>query len=304
MFLGRFHWQFAVNYFEEDVAGKTILHTASAGTQGTVNAAYASEIITGSIEFTGTRESLNMEVNYMKIPKMVLFDYGQTLIAEQKFDGVKGTEAVLRYATRNKYHLSAEQVQAKANEINRECGRFDPEKRHLFQIEIPNTMFMPYLYESLGIEIALSNSEIDRVFWDAAAPGVPTEGVQSFLRYLQEKNIRTGVISNISYAPSVVARRINRLLPDNAFEFIITSSNYIFRKPNKRLFELALEKADLKPDEVWYVGDQYECDIKGALGAGLMPVWYTGAIDLPYVEDKNILTIAGWEELKFRLGKL
>nr|WP_296481045.1 HAD-IA family hydrolase [uncultured Acetatifactor sp.] len=240
----------------------------------------------------------------MKIPKMILFDYGQTLVAEQKFDGVKGTEAVLQYAVKNKYHLSAEQIQARANEINREFGRFDPEKRHLFQIEIPNTMFMPYLYESLGIEIALSNSEIDRVFWDAAAPGVPTEGVQSFLRYLQEKNIRTGVISNISYAPSVVARRINRLLPDNAFEFIITSSNYIFRKPNKRLFELALEKADLKPDEVWYVGDQYECDIKGALGAGLMPVWYTGAIDLPYVEDKNILTIAGWEELKFRLGKL
>ena len=44
-----------------------------------------------------------MEVNDMKTPKIVLFDYGQTLIAEQKFDGVKGTEAVLQYATRNKY---------------------------------------------------------------------------------------------------------------------------------------------------------------------------------------------------------
>ena len=63
----------------------------------------------------------------MKIPKMILFDYGQTLIAEQKFDGVKGTDAVLQYATRNKYHLSAEQVQAKANEIKQfpiENGRY------------------------------------------------------------------------------------------------------------------------------------------------------------------------------------
>ena len=102
----------------------------------------------------------------------------------------------------------------------------------------------------------------------------------------------------------MVAERINRLIPENAFEFIITSSNYIFRKPNKRLFELALEKADLKPDEVWYVGDQYECDIKGALGAGLMPVWYTGAMDLPYVEDKNILTIAGWEEFISRMEEI
>ncbi len=240
----------------------------------------------------------------MDLPKMILFDYGQTLIAEQKFDGIKGTEAVLQYATRNKYHLSAEQVQARANEINEEFGRFHPEKRHLFQIEIPNTMFTPYLYESQGIEIALSNSEIDAVFWNAAAPGEPTEGIKEFLEYLKEKGIRTGVISNISYAPSVVAERINRLLPENAFEFIITSSNYIFRKPNKRIFDLALEKAQLHPNEVWYIGDSYECDVKGALNAGLFPVWYIGAIHQPFTTgegnsmDKNVLTVTDWDKLK------
>ena len=234
----------------------------------------------------------------MKIPKMILFDYGQTLIAEQKFDGIKGTEAVLQYATRNKYHLSAEQVQAKANEINREFGRFDPEKRHLLQIEIPNIMFTPYLYESQGIEISLSNSEIDTVFWNAAAPGVPTEGIKDFLGYLKNKDIRTGVISNICYDSSVVTERINRLLPKNTFEFIITSSNFTFRKPNKRIFDLALEKAELQPNEVWYIGDQYECDVKGSLNAGLQPVWYIGVIDLPYAEDKNILTAKTWSEIK------
>ena len=194
--------------------------------------------------------------------------------------------------------MSAEQVQAKADEINREFGRFNPEKRHLFQIEIPNTMFTPYLYESQGIEIALSNSEIDTVFWDAAAPGTPTEGIEVFWEYLKNKDIRTGVISNICYDFSVFAERINRLLPENAFEFIITSSNYIFRKPNKRIFDLALEKAGLEPDEVWYIGDQYECDVKGALNAGLFPVWYIGAIDLPYTEDTNILTVKTWNEIE------
>ena len=70
----------------------------------------------------------------MDIPKMVLFDYGQTLFAEQAFDGVKGTEAVLQYAVKNKYHLSAEQVQARANELNQELGRFLPGTRHVMQI--------------------------------------------------------------------------------------------------------------------------------------------------------------------------
>lgn len=38
----------------------------------------------------------------MKLPKMILFDYGQTLENEQKFDGIKGTEAVLEYAVGNR----------------------------------------------------------------------------------------------------------------------------------------------------------------------------------------------------------
>lgn len=93
-------------------------------------------------------------------------------------------------------------------------------------------------------------------------------------------------------------QRVSKIFWDITFEFIITSSNYIFRKPNKRIFDLALEKVGLGPDEVWYIGDQYECDVKGALNAGLLPVWYIGAIDLPYAENKNILTAKTWSEIE------
>ena len=37
----------------------------------------------------------------MDNPKMILFDYGQTLVAEPKLDGVKGTEAVKRGRSEN-----------------------------------------------------------------------------------------------------------------------------------------------------------------------------------------------------------
>ena len=234
---------------------------------------------------------------YRKKPKMILFDYGQTLVNEQRFDGVKGTEAVLRYATKNKYHKTAEDVQAYANELNQELGRFDPEKRHLFQVEVPNNMFSRYLYESQGIEIALSPEEIDSVFWDAAAPGKPTEGLAEFLAFLRENGIRSGVISNISYSGNAVVKRIQDCVPDNDFEFVIATSEYLYRKPNRRIFELALEKAGLAPEEVWYVGAQYECDIVGAARAGLFPVWYIGAIDMRYEPKDDVLTIETWKEL-------
>lgn len=237
----------------------------------------------------------------MKKPKMILFDYGQTLISEAKFDGIKGTEAVLQYATRNKYNKTAAEIQEEADAINRELGRFDPLKRHLFQVEVPNYMFTSYLYTSQGIDIPLTSDEIDRIFWDAAAPGTPTEGIQDFLAFLGRQNIRTGVISNIAYCGRAVEERINSLLPDNQFEFILATSEYLFRKPNRRIFELALEKAELAPADVWYIGDQYECDIKGAAGAGLFPVWYIGAIDLPYEEHKEVLTVRSWRELEEKL---
>lgn len=233
----------------------------------------------------------------MRKPKMILFDYGQTLVNEAKFDGVKGTEAVMKYAVRNEHNLTAREIQDKANEINKELGRFDPAKRHLFQIEVPNHMFTRFLYESLGIELSLESEDIDRVFWNAAAPGKPTEGIERFLMFLQEQGIRTGVVSNISYAGKVVEERIQSVIPENDFEFVIATSEYLYRKPNPAIFRLALEKAHLSPEEVWFVGDQYECDIVGAKNAGLFPVWYLGAIDLPYTEHEDVLTVKSWEEL-------
>ncbi len=278
----------------------------------------------------GERDPLQPEADHgyevgertMKRPDMILFDYGQTLVNETPFDGVRGTEAVLRYCTENKYHLTAEQIQREANAINSELGRFDPARRHLFQVEAPNYMFTAYLYESLGIKLSLTSGQVDQIFWDAASPGRPTEGCPEFLAYLAAQGIRTGVISNISYCGQVVEQRIRGLFPGHPFEFVLATSEYMFRKPNRRIFWLALEKAGLRqawmtgedagqehnPDtgkqldsgirNVWYIGDQYECDIVGAAGARLFPIWYTGAMDLPYESHEGVMTVSHWKEVR------
>ena len=234
----------------------------------------------------------------MKKPKMILFDYGQTLVNEAKFDGVKGTEAVLKYATKNKYNRTAAQLQAVADEMNGELGRFDPARRHLLQVEIPNDMFCGYLYESQGVELSISGAKRDKVFWDAASPGVPTEGVEEFLAFLKEQGIRRAVLSNITFCGEALVNRLQEVLPEHNFEFILATSEYMYRKPNRRIFEFALEKAGLRAEEVWYIGDNYECDIEGARNAGLFPVWYLGATEKPQEPRKGILTVKSWEEVK------
>ncbi|MBR4083603.1 MAG: HAD-IIIA family hydrolase [Lachnospiraceae bacterium] len=234
----------------------------------------------------------------MTKPKMILFDYGQTLVNEAKFDGVKGTEAVLQYATKNKYNRTAAEIQAVADEMNGELGRFDPARRHLIQVEIPNDMFCGYLYESQGVELSIKGAKRDKVFWDAASPGVPTIGVEDFLSFLKEQGIRTAVLSNITYCGEALKNRLQEVLPNHEFEFILATSEYMYRKPHRRIFEFALDKAELEPEEVWYIGDNYECDIEGARNAGLFPVWYLGATEKPQEPKEGLITVKSWEEVK------
>lgn len=234
----------------------------------------------------------------MKKPQMIIFDYGQTLVKEKGFDGLAGSRAVMHYAVENKYNISPEQLQEEANAVNQELKRFNPASRAKNTVEIPNYMFTAYLYESMGIKLGLTPEEADRTFWDAASSGEPTEGISEFLDYLYKKGIRTAVISNISYAGSVVYDRINRLLPKNNFEFIIATSEYLFRKPHPRIFRLALEKASLSPEDAWYIGDNYECDVMGARNAGLFPIWYKAEMEFEQIGDDDVLQIGAWSELQ------
>ncbi len=234
----------------------------------------------------------------MNKPKMILFDYGQTLLHEEKFDGIAGTKAVLRCCTENPLGITAEEIQALANELNKDIGRFNPETQHLALIEVHNHPFQNYLYDYFKIKILVSPLELERVFWDNAAHAKPTDGISDLLLSLKELDIRTGVISNIGFSGVALANRINEFLPENSFEFIIASSEYVFRKPSKHIFNIALKKSGLEAKDVWYCGDNIKCDIEGAYNCSITPVWYKGAIEeksghVPY----GCIEIYRWIEL-------
>jgi putative hydrolase of the HAD superfamily len=230
---------------------------------------------------------------------MIMFDYGQTLISEGVFDGEAGTRAVLKHATRNPYQISAKELQEFAKTLNREIGRYDPDVRKATHIEVHNHIFQRYLYEYYDIEIGLTTEELEKVFWDNAAEKKLTKNIEKLLLYLKEQKIRTAVISNISFSGKALEERINTMLPSNEFEFILATSEYVFRKPHNRIFELALRKAKLSPGEVWYCGDNAYFDVEGASKMGIYPVWYKGAIQEhnKQLPEMDCLTISDWEEL-------
>jgi len=236
----------------------------------------------------------------MTKPKMIIFDYGHTIGYEPYFDGLRGNEAVMKHVIKNKNNLSAKEVSAFADEFFNGIGQTIRD----MDIEIKNQISEKLMYEYLQIAFDLPPGQIERIFWDNAAPATAMPNIDKVLEYLQSNGIRSGVISNISFSGENLKNRIDSLLPDNEFEFIIASSEYVFRKPNKMIFELALRKAELTADEVWYCGDNTKCDVAGAASVGIFPVWFHSDIDCSYREksldvrpEQEHLYIRDWLEL-------
>lgn len=96
--------------------------------------------------------------------------------------------------------------------------------------------------------------EQETVFWDAASAGEAMPGAAEMLACIKAKGIRSAVVSNILWSGEALRKRLDRLLPGNSFEFILASSDYMLRKPQPMLFELALRKAGLTAGEVWFCG--------------------------------------------------
>ena len=242
----------------------------------------------------------------IKKPEMIIFDFGHTLVYEDKWNGVKGEEALLLHAVSNKNNLSAAQIAEFSDNLflNVNIGRKN-------NLEFHEHQFQRFLYEYLQIEINLTPLELEEIFWDNASCCHLMPNIKETLDYLHKNNIRTGVISNIAFSGEALKNKINKMLPENKFEFIIASSEYIFRKPDKLIFELALNKANIDAEKVWYCGDSVYFDVEGADSAGIFPVWYESEKEC-YYRDKqsqinpicNHLHIKNWLELTEILERL
>lgn len=81
------------------------------------------------------------------------------------------------------------------------------------------------------------------------------------------------VLAIVSDAQSVYVRsEMDALGLLGFFDHLVISSEHGFRKPDRRLFENALQKASLRPDEVLFVGNDPFRDIFGGKRAGMKTV--------------------------------
>lgn len=221
----------------------------------------------------------------MKQPKMVLFDYGGTLIYEPDFCPSAGNMAIYPYLSENPHHVTPEEFDTYLRTLFDEIRALRGER-----IEIHEHTFLRYVLEHFDMKLSVSMAEAEWIIWNGISKGKETPESVQMLEALRNKGIRTGVISNLCWSQAALARRLQQFFPEHEFEFVMTSSEYIFRKPDAHIFEMAIRKANLKPEEIWYCGNDVSMDIVGAQGVGMYPVHYDDRSVPSDVHEKNART--------------
>jgi putative hydrolase of the HAD superfamily len=95
------------------------------------------------------------------------------------------------------------------------------------------------------------------------------DDVESALRELRGRGLKIGVISNWDTRLKAISDGLG-LTP--LVDFLVISAEAGVRKPDPRIFSLALEKAGVRPEEAIHVGDLMEDDVAGARRAGIRGV--------------------------------
>lgn len=107
------------------------------------------------------------------------------------------------------------------------------------------------------------------------------------------RRFRLGLLSNGNTDPE-------RCGLENRFGFVLFAQDCGFEKPDRRIFEQALELAQCTSDQMVHVGDSLQSDVLGARNAGVASAWLNRrgtANDTEIIPDIEIASLAELDEL-------
>jgi HAD superfamily hydrolase (TIGR01549 family) len=100
----------------------------------------------------------------------------------------------------------------------------------------------------------------------------PIPPMVDLARELAARGARVGVVSN---SEGHLAELLAEIGIADAFATIVDSGRIGIEKPDPRIFTHALAALDAPPDaQPIHIGDLWNADIQGALGAGFRAIWY------------------------------
>jgi len=127
------------------------------------------------------------------------------------------------------------------------------------------------LVRELGLDAALGDRLVEHYREVYPSFGALFPDVLSTLSALRERGIALALVTNGRVETQ--AGKLQRLGLEPFFPVSLISEREGVRKPDRRIFERALERLGVEARHAWHVGDHPVADVAGASAAGLTAVW-------------------------------
>lgn len=124
------------------------------------------------------------------------------------------------------------------------------------------------------VEKDIIDNAIEKVYRQCFPAIKLGNGVKETLDRLTEKGYILGIISNAHYSPCIFWV-LDKFDIRKYFNEIIVSADVGERKPFPKIFNIALNRLNIKAEEAAFVGDYYPYDIVGAKNVGMKTFWIT-----------------------------
>ena len=124
-------------------------------------------------------------------------------------------------------------------------------------------------FEDMNLPSAFNYAlKFENLYWRAFISCITlSEDAYRFLESCRENRIKVCAVTDMQAHFQI--QKLQALGVDHLIEFLVTSEEVGVEKPDKAIFEVALKKLNLYPDEVIMVGDCFEKDIQGAQSLGI-----------------------------------
>ena len=135
------------------------------------------------------------------------------------------------------------------------------------------TRYMAYVLEGLGVTDPDTVEKVTAWRRELQPPGRCLDHARS----TSARGDRARARSRSSSRRHLQLERVGAVGPrcrrrGGHLDFVLDSGEVGVEKPDRRIFDLALERAGIAAAEAAYIGDLYTIDVRGAGAAGLRPV--------------------------------
>ncbi len=211
----------------------------------------------------------------------VLFDYGHTLIY---FDDRKtpALQSALVETYQRINHLLtarlAKQVPSAQELLEGVSAQVDAEITRDYEAERLEEVEIAGIYDAalrrLGLEVDPELIEqVMEMEQDAWLAGVHVgPDVVLTLERLRAAGLKLGLVSNAAYLPRLMRAQIDHLRLAGYFDTLTWSSAVGWRKPERRIYQQALDTLQVSPERAIFVGDRVREDVRGPKALGMRAI--------------------------------